>query len=102
MKQLNAKTKTKGNELMVLVSSTILITLFLFFIDEGYYNFKWMTNLGSWIVFIVYAAAIFLGQLIFSNLLLKKYQGIGKTLISVICGSSIGILFVIGIIFTNW
>jgi len=74
----------------------------LFFIDEGYYNFNWMTNIGNWIAFIIYVSAIFLGQLLFSKLLLKNYHGLGKTLISVIGGSTIGILVVIFGIFTNW
>jgi hypothetical protein len=36
-----------------LVNATI-VTLFLFYIDEGYYNFNWMTSVGNWFVFFIY------------------------------------------------
>lgn len=43
---------------------SIVITLFLCYIDEGYYNFKWILNLGNWVVFFVYVSVIYLAQLI--------------------------------------
>jgi hypothetical protein len=36
-----------------------LLTLFLFYIDEGYYNFKWMLNPGNWIVYFFYVVVLF-------------------------------------------
>jgi hypothetical protein len=36
-----------------------LLTLFLFYIDEGYYNFKWMLNPGNWSVFGFYGVVLF-------------------------------------------
>ena len=36
-----------------LVNATI-VTLFLFYIDESYYNFNWMTSVGNWFVFFIY------------------------------------------------
>lgn len=44
---------------------TITVTSMLFYIDEGFYNFKWMLNIGNWIAFIIYIAAIYILQLIF-------------------------------------
>jgi hypothetical protein len=38
---------------------SIIFTLFLFYIDEGYYNFDWMQSLENWIVFIPYVAVIY-------------------------------------------
>jgi len=99
---MTVKLKLKNEGLAILIASSVLITMFLFFIDEGYYNFKWMLSIGNWIAFLVYFVAIFYGQLFFSTLLLKKYHGPGKTLLSVLGGTIIGILFVIGVIFTNW
>lgn len=43
----------------------ITVTSMLFYIDEGFYNFKWMLNIGNWIAFIIYIAAIYILQLIF-------------------------------------
>jgi hypothetical protein len=43
----------------------LVITLFLFYIDEGFYDFRWMLNIGNWIVFLVYVSAIYGIQLLF-------------------------------------
>lgn len=56
------KAETKKYILPLFIS--IVITLFLFYIDEGFYNFKWMLNLGNWIAFFVYVAVIYMAQLI--------------------------------------
>jgi hypothetical protein len=37
----------------------LVITLFLIYIDEGFYNFKWMLNIGNWIAFLIYLAVIY-------------------------------------------
>lgn len=34
----------------------------MFYIDEGYYDFRWMKSSGNWIVFSIYFAALFLAQ----------------------------------------
>ncbi|MER3328253.1 MAG: hypothetical protein RIF34_01655, partial [Candidatus Kapaibacterium sp.] len=41
-----------------MVISSIIVTIFLLYIDEGYYNFSWMTNIGNWLVGAVYAGII--------------------------------------------
>ena len=58
--QPNAETEKYILPLLV----SIVITLFFCYIDEGYYNFKWMLNLENWVAFFVYLAAIYLLQLI--------------------------------------
>ena len=58
--QPNAETEKYILPLLV----SIVITLFFCYIDEGYYNFKWMLNLENWVAFFVYLAAIYLVQLI--------------------------------------
>jgi hypothetical protein len=93
--QANSEITANRNHLAVLFTSSVLITFLLFFVDEGYYDFRWMTNIGSWIPFIVYLTAIFSGQWLFSALLLKKYRGPGKLLLSILGGATIGILVVI-------
>ena len=37
----------------------MILTLFLFFIDEGYYDFRWMKDLGNWFVFVIYVVGIY-------------------------------------------
>ena len=35
------------------------LTLFLFYIDEGYYSFKWMLDIGNWFVYFLYVFVFF-------------------------------------------
>lgn len=35
-----------------------IITQFLCFIDEGYYDFRWMRSWGNWIVYLIYVILI--------------------------------------------
>lgn len=39
---------------------SVLFTLFLFFIDEGYYDLTSFKSLENWIIFIPYVAVIYL------------------------------------------
>lgn len=39
---------------------SILFTLFLFFIDEGYYDLTSFKSLGNWIIFFPYVVVIYL------------------------------------------
>lgn len=67
-----------------------LIILFLFYIDEGYYNFQWMKQTGNWIVFGLYLAIFSLGQLITHRLILKPYKGGHKTTLTSVIGIPLG------------
>ncbi|WP_442787595.1 hypothetical protein [Flavobacterium suncheonense] len=51
--------------------NSFLVTQFLFFIDEGFYDFRWMKDIGNWIVFTVYFIVLF-GMLLLINLGLEK------------------------------
>ena len=95
---ISAKKQQKAN-LTILIVSSILITAFLFFIDEGNYNFKWAKDIFHWLIFLVYALPIFLFQFLISKAISKKVAGIKKNAISIIIGALIGITFVIGLIF---
>jgi hypothetical protein len=75
-----------------------VITSFLFYIDEGFYDFRWMLNIGSWIVLLFYVAVIYVIQLI---LVLPFYSVATKWIISaekIILAVSIllFVLFIIG------
>jgi hypothetical protein len=66
-----------------------LFTLFLFYIDEGYYSFQWMSSLSNWATFFVYIGMLYSTQGILFQLfrrLLKKPK-----LLSVIFGLSLGL-----------
>lgn len=51
-----------------LLLATFLITNFLFFIDEGYFNLNWMKHWGNWVMFGIYFLFIYLGQFAFTAL----------------------------------
>ncbi|CAM3596928.1 hypothetical protein [Flavobacterium saliperosum] len=48
----------KKRAFQLAVINSFLISQFLFFIDEGNYNFRWMTNMGNWLIFLIYLALI--------------------------------------------
>jgi hypothetical protein len=89
------KMKREDRNALILVTSSILLTLFLFFIDEGYYNFKWMTDIFNWFFFLIYFAVFLFGQFIIYNLLPQKIIGIGRIAFSVLSGVVIGLAFII-------
>jgi hypothetical protein len=55
----------------------IIFTLFLFYIDEGYYDFRWMQRAGNWIPFVVYVAIIY-GLYLFVSWARIGIQGTAK------------------------
>ncbi|HAQ21441.1 MAG TPA: hypothetical protein DCR40_19755 [Prolixibacteraceae bacterium] len=61
--QKSTPTSESGKFIWPLLIATV-ITLFLFYIDEGYHNFRWMLNVGNWIAFLFYVAVIYGVQLL--------------------------------------
>ena len=55
--------------------STFGIVAFLFFIDEGYYNLKWMLDSGAWVVFGIYSLILFPTQLGISEFVFRQATG---------------------------
>jgi len=58
----------KGQEIKFIFVSAFLLTQFLFFIDEGYYDFRWMAEPSNWIIFVIYFGLIVMGQLTIAKL----------------------------------
>jgi hypothetical protein len=54
--------------------SSVAITLFLFYIDEGYYNFEWMKRAGNWVPFVVYVFVIYGLIIFFGRIIRRKKQ----------------------------
>ncbi len=75
---------------LVFIGSSLLLTLFLFYIDEGYYSFAWARQPGAWFVLMVYLAAMLSGQLLFYKVLLKNYGGSSRLWISATAGALLG------------
>ena len=88
--------QTKSNkQAYILLGSSVIITLFLFYIDEGYYNFKWMLQLSNWFAFVIYIIPVFGFQLLVFKLISKIFSSQISTILSIIIGAIIGLILVI-------
>jgi len=90
-----------NKELRYYLINTLFITNILFFIDEGYNDFRWMSNVGNWIIFIVYVLIIFGIQTLLSQVILRRFISQNKRIISILIGTIIGIALLTIILFTN-
>jgi len=77
--------------------SSIIITLFLFYIDEGLYSFAWMKQAAAWIVFGIYTLIFFTLQIGIGAFVFKTrfsfLKGFLIALLSVILGLSLFFVF---------
>ncbi|MGB0177283.1 MAG: hypothetical protein ACPF9D_08955 [Owenweeksia sp.] len=89
---------SQNQNYLLLALSSVLVTLFLFFIDEGYYDFRWMKDWGNWIVFVIYVAGIYFGQWLVYNLLNRFYNGKSRMVLSITGGTVLGLFMVMGLI----
>lgn len=69
---------------------SIAVTLFLFFIDEGYYNFNWMADVGNWVAFLIYVVLLLIPQLVliyfFGRIETSGYRNFFLYIIGVVLG----------------
>jgi hypothetical protein len=87
----NITAQNKDTSLLLLGNSAF-ITLFFFFIDEGYYNFNWMTNIGAWFIFALFTVVLFFIQVGISKLVGFKIQSSRKVAVGIIAATSFGVL----------
>jgi hypothetical protein len=71
------------------------LTLFLFYIDEGYYSFAWMSEPGAWFVFSLYNLFFLIVLLLIDAFTFRKIFGIQKGLVSLAIGFLINFILVI-------
>lgn len=68
-------------DLLIPFLSSIIIVLFFSYIDEGYYDFRWMTDPGSWLAFGIYLAVFFALLSLVYNFGLTFLKGTTKNLV---------------------
>ena len=78
---------------------SVVASLFLFYIDEGYYNFQWMKSWGNWIVFMIYAVIIFLVQQLFAFIFRKVFKVNNRNYLIAAIGVPVAISVLVTIIF---
>jgi len=88
----------KPSSLLINIIVSLVLTTFLLFIDEGFYNFNWTTRLWNWVFFVIYVVSMLLGQTVTEKFILKKYNGKNKTILTSLIGIPLGLalLFIIG------
>ena len=78
---------------------SVVASLFLFYIDEGYYNFQWMKSWGNWIVFMIYAGIIFLVQQLFALIFSEVFKVNNRNYLIAAIGVTVAIFVLVNIIF---
>lgn len=68
-----------------------LVTGFLFFIDEGYYSFRWMLSWGSWIIFLVYTLSLYISQHLIHACVPDQFSIKQKRILACILGIPLGL-----------
>jgi len=86
----------KGLNYLIPLMLAILVTGLLFFIDEGYYDMRWVEDPGNWFIFFVYSGIILGGQLLIREFMFKKYNGWRRHLAVASVGIPLGIATAIG------
>ena len=91
------KPKTYGRA--ILLFGTLMVTHFLFYIDEGYYDFRWMRDIGNWIMFLIYTIVLSSLQLLVFEVTSRIYRRRGSVVVSVIAAWAVTFLLLAGFVF---
>ncbi len=78
--------------LVMYLFTTIIITMSLFYVDEGFYNFNWMQSAGNWVTFFIYGTSIFIGQLLVFLFVTRILKLRNSNLVSVLLGAALAVL----------
>jgi len=94
---MNLTLKHKSDNLLIPLIVSITLSLVLFYIDDGYYNFKWMLHWGSWGVFLVYVTILSTTQMLLNLALASITKTINTNAIFYLSGILLGvaILFIL-------
>lgn len=87
--ELNNQNKLKLSTKVFLVY-TLFLTMLMGFVDEGYYDFSWINNIGDWIALSVYFILIFGAIYLLHYIISKKMEELGSVFISIPFGTVLG------------
>ncbi len=74
----------------VFLVATSIVTFFLFFIDEGYCDLRWMKSWGNWVMFGIYGAFIYTGQWVLTRLAWRFNRGYSAYIFGIALGTLLG------------
>lgn len=81
MSRANSLPVRRDYEILIPFVSALFIVLFFSFIDEGYYDFRWMTDPSGWLAFGIYLAVFFALLSLVYNFGLTFLKGATKNLV---------------------
>lgn len=87
VKTQNGRTREIWVPLLVAASAT----MFLFYIDEGYYDFRWMKDFGNWFVFFIYLGILTGAQLLIGWLFFRRFTGWTRGILMALPGLVLGV-----------
>ena len=93
MDQTQVLTDSRKSEILLPLVSAFIIVNFLFFIDEGYYDFRWMAEWGNWLAFFIYMVIFFPVQLLISHFFFRALSG-WKKIVAMI-GVTLPVIFLL-------
>lgn len=82
----------QGGAVWIPLLIAVSATLFLFYIDEGFYDFRWMADPGNWLVFGIYVGIITGVQLVLGFLFFRRFAGWTRGLLSGLLGLALGLV----------
>jgi len=88
---------TLGNRYNIIAPAIISVVLlmFLFYIDEGYYNFSWTLDFRTRIIFFIYTGVFYVIQMVIQVLIIylfKKHSVFFQLLLPAILAIALGYL----------
>lgn len=90
-----ALTIRKIDEEVQLFGLCALLIAFLFFMDEGYYDFRWVASPGNWVAYFIYLIPVYFSVLGISKLNFIPWPDWLRISLSFVLGSSLGLWLVI-------
>ena len=102
MTAIELESKSKPSPVLVAITANVLVVLFLFFIDEGNFDFSWASNPGGWFAFGVYTVGILFCQCLTYLFILRKYKGEYKNTFTSLIGIPLGLILVIVMFLLMW
>lgn len=93
MPALTYTTRKRKSVDLLFIGVPFLIIFILCFMDEGYYDFRWMQEPGNWVVFALYWMAMVFAEFLVSLFLPRSWSTTRK--MCIICGVGIPLGFVL-------
>ena len=95
MESMDVISLRKLSDTTIYLFTSVIVTLFLFYIDEGYYSFQWMLSAGAWIIFLIYVSFFLMTQLGFNLLTSKILPSQMRRALSLLIGIPVGMIFLV-------